>query len=123
VSAPKWIAAQAAKSRPKLSVEEALRRFEESVVSARDARTLRDAPRPKRPWLAPSPHDFPSKDRCSISTELARFSAKEPRVIWSPLLDDLLSAGLIRVTHEMTPPFRCLGFVLTDAGKLKLKRG
>jgi hypothetical protein len=81
-----------------------------------DAERAKAAPVPSKPWLQPSPHDFPPAGSLTIRGELRRFTPGKAISLWSPLLAEMLADGLIERVYDPAPPCLCLGFRLTDKG-------
>lgn len=82
-----------------------------------DAERAKAAPVKAKPWLLPSPHDFPPASSLTIKGELRRFPIDSVISLHSPLLDRLLGDGLIERVYDPEPPCLCLGFRLTAKGK------
>lgn len=116
MATPKWIAGQAAKARP------APRTLMDHMAGLNDAKALGRLKPVVRPWLLPSPHDYPPASQCDPMRELKRFPLAKPSPCYSPMRADLMRDGLVALVYEDKPPWRCLGYVVTDAGRRALKR-
>jgi hypothetical protein len=114
---PRWI--DKAARRPgerELDVRHAAAALSEHTAARLDAAKVARSPIPPKPWLQPSPHDFPPASRCTIKGELAKFPAKGIFSGHSPLYHQLLVEGLIEVVRDQNPPYSCLGLRLTAKG-------
>ena len=115
MATPKWIAGQAVKSKPP-------RTLMDHMAGLRDRDVLVSIKPTAKPWLLPSPRDYPPASQCDPMRELKRFPSAKPSPCYSPLGADLMRDGLIELRYENQPPWRCLGFIQTEAGRRALKR-